>query len=203
MPHRRPALPAVAHVVVHAALGLGLAAGLAGPTLLRGQQTAEAGAPTGAPALAAQPADDVLTGTPTGTAPDPRLAAEDVVGIVLGALAQASPDVAAADERPIALAYAFASPANRASVGTLEHFAELVRDEAYRPLLGHRQVTRGAVRVLGDRATQRVVVTAADGERVAYTFTLARQAGGSYRGCWMTERVRREAPSRVAAGYAA
>lgn len=195
MPHRRPARFAVAHVAFHAALGLslaGLGPGFAGPAGAQARAAAYAG---GHPGSAA----------PTKATPDPRLAADEVVGIVLAALGQASHrgGTEAADDQPIALAYAFASPANRAAVGTLERFAEMVRDDAYRPLLGHRQATRGVARVQGDRATQRVVVTAADGGRVAYTFTLARQLGGAYRGCWMTESVVREAPSRVAAGYAA
>lgn len=145
-----------------------------------------------------------VAGVAPAAAPDPRLAPDAVVGIVLDALARAGDRAGAAgDERPLALVYAFASPANRAAVGTPDRFAELVRDDAYRPLLGHRRAARGALTVAGDRATQHVLVTAADGARVAYTFTLTRQAAGPFRGCWMTDGVTREAPSRLAAPLSA
>lgn len=160
-------------------------------------------APRPAPLATAPRAPDAApttpsSGAPAATAPDPRLAPDAVVSIVLEALAHAGDGAGTADERPLALVYAFASPANRAAVGTAERFADLVRDDAYRPLLGHRRAARGALTVTGDRATQHVLVTTADGARVAYTFTLARQAAGPFRGCWMTDGVTREAPSRLA-----
>ena len=55
------------------------------------------------------------------------------------------------------------------------------------------------MRIEGDHATQRVVVTTVDGAQVAYTFRLARQVDGEYKGCWMTERVTREPPSSLLA----
>jgi hypothetical protein len=157
-----------------------------------------------APVSAVQVAAAALPTSGGGAAaPDPRLAPDAVVGIVLDALAHTGPGGGAADPRPIALVYAFASPANRAAVGTVDRFTDLVRDDAYRPLLGHRRAARGALVVAGDHATQRVLVTTADGARVAYTFTLARQAEGAFRGCWMTDGVTREAPSRLAAPQSA
>jgi hypothetical protein len=168
------------------------------------------------PAAAAEQGAAADADAPTGTAPDPRLAPDAVVGIVLDALAQADADdvadaaaeAAAAGDRPavagpVALVFAFASPGNRAAAGSLERFAAMVRDDAYRPLLHHRRAARGLLRVDGDRATQRVVVTTVRGERVAYTFVLARQQAGAQRGCWLTESVTREAPSRLASPYSA
>jgi hypothetical protein len=194
-PVARPAVRPRVRLTLRAALGACLAAGLAAaPAAAQSRPVARAAVGRPAPAL------------PAGTAPDPRLAADEVVGIVLTALAQAGDRPAgdaAEDTRPFALAFAFSSPANRAMVGTLERFSEMVHDDAYRPLLGHRGVTRGAMRVTGDRATQRVVVTGADGERVAYTFSLGRQAAGAFRGCWMTDSVVREAPSRLVAPQSA
>ena len=130
-------------------------------------------------------------------APDPALAPEAVVTIVLDAFAHAERSPVA----PLALetAYAFTAPANRAVFGSVERFTDVVTDGAYRPLLGHRRTVRGALKVAGDRATQRVVVTTATGALVAYTFTLTRQTEGEYEGCWMTERVTREPPSSLAA----
>jgi|GEM_PF-880923 len=168
------------------------------------------------PAAAAEQDAAAGADAPTGTAPDPRLAPDAVVAIVLDALAQADAgeDAAAAAEDadaggapavagPVALVFAFASPGNRAAAGSLERFAAMVRDDAYRPLLHHRRAARGLLRVDGDRATQRVVVTTVRGERVAYTFVLARQQAGAQRGCWLTESVTREAPSRLASPYSA
>jgi hypothetical protein len=198
MTHRRPArIPAAARAARSAALGLGLLVGLAAPGAAQSRHAAPA---------SSMRAFDAPAVVPAGTAPDPRLGAEDVVAIVLSALADAGarPDAALPrGERALALAFAFASPANRAAVGSLESFTAMVQDDAYRPLVGHRQASRGVLHVTGERATQRVVVTAADGARVAYTFTLARQATGAFRGCWMTEGVEREAPSRLAAAQTA
>jgi hypothetical protein len=129
-------------------------------------------------------------------APAPSLAPDSVVGIVLDAFSrfEGRRQTSALD-----VAYAFTAPANRAVIGSVERFGDVVADGAYRPLLGHRRAVRGALRVDGDHATQRVVVTAADGALVAYTFTLSRQSDGQYKDCWMTERVTREPPSRLAA----
>lgn len=156
------------------------------------------------------PLPAVPPGVPTRDAPDPRLSAEEVVGILLDALARADAAEpapagapAAGDHPPIALVFGFSSPANRAVVGTLERFERMVRDDAYRPLLGHTRAVRGAVRLDGGRAVQRVVVTSAYGERVAYVVTLARQTSGPHRGCWMTDAVLREPPGRIAAPLSA
>jgi hypothetical protein len=166
------------------------------------------------PAAAAEQDAAAGADAPTGTAPDPRLAPDEVVGIVLDALAQADDEAAEAaaaavasgrgdQAGPFALVFAFASPGNRAAAGSLERFEAIVRDDTYRPLLHHRRAARGALRVDGDRATQRVVITSARGDRVAYTFVLARQGTGAQRGCWLTESVTREAPSRLSSAFSA
>ena len=129
-------------------------------------------------------------------APDPRLAPEAVVTIVLDAFARVEQSLPTSG---IDIAYAFTAPANRAVIGSVERFSDAVRDGSYRALLGHRRAVRSEMSIDGDRATQRVVVTTVDGVQVAYTFTLARQVDGEYKGCWMTERVTREPPSSLAA----
>jgi hypothetical protein len=158
-------------------------------------------------ATVARPTVPAAVTAPSGTAPDPRLGPDEVVGIVLEALAQADDQDAEAEAPggvgPFALVFAFASPGNKAAAGSVERFEAMVRDDAYRPLLHHRRAARGAIHVDGDRATQRVVITAANGSRVAYTFVLARQGSGAQRGCWLTESVTREAPSRLAAPFSA
>jgi hypothetical protein len=193
------------------ALGLGLLS-LAHPPAADAQRTQVASARIGGRPTVPAPerAADAAAAPAAAVAPDPRLAPDEVVDIVLDALAQASdsaPDGGAAPAPgaagPFALVFAFASPGNKAAVGSLERFEALVRDDAYRPLLHHRRAARGALRVDGDRATQRVVVTTARGDRVAYTFVLARQGSGAQRGCWLTESVTREAPSRLSAPFSA
>ena len=129
-------------------------------------------------------------------APSPALAPEEVVTLVLDALARN--DMPTKDHG-IAVTFAFASPSNRAIVGTVDRFADLVREEVYRPLLYHQSTVRAPVKVTGDRATQRVVVTTVGGTRVVYTFMLSRQTDGPYKDCWMTDGVTREPPSALQA----
>ena len=62
--------------------------------------------------------------------------------IQLGVLAEAS-DLDPDDG--IAVAYRFASPANRAQVGPLERFRRLVHAPTYRAILGHRSSELGTV----------------------------------------------------------
>jgi hypothetical protein len=109
-------------------------------------------------------------------APTPELAPDDVVAIVLDALAHND-----TEDRGLAVVFAFASPVNRAAVGPLDRFSDLARDDAYRPLLGHVRAVRGAIRMDGERATQRVVVTTPSGDQAVYTFTLSRQSDGAYK----------------------
>jgi hypothetical protein len=132
--------------------------------------------------------------------PDPSLAPDSVVAIVLGALSRNDSPV---KDRGISVTFTFSSPANRAFVGPVESFGELVRDDTYRPLLNHRHAERGAPHVSGTRATERVIVTTAAGDRVAYVFALSLQEAGEYKGCWMTDGVTREPPSPLRAMRAA
>ena len=126
--------------------------------------------------------------------PAPTLAPEQVVGIVLDALAHNDDE-----DHGLEVTLAFASPAGRSLLGPLERFAELARGDGLRPLLGHVRAERGALLVDGERATQRVVIVTARGERVPYTVTLSRQGVGTYKGCWMADGVVREPRSRLRA----
>ena len=127
-------------------------------------------------------------------APDPTLSADDVVAIVLDALSQNDRPT---KDRGIEVTFGFASPSNRALMGPIDRFGDLVREETYRPLLYHHHAVRSPAKVFGERATQRVVITTATGERVAYTFSLSRQTDGPFKGCWMTDGVTREPPSAL------
>ena len=166
---------------------------LAASLLLVATPTAHAQGAATTTTIAQAPSRAVRADVP---APDPRLAPESVVTIVLDAFARVEQHLPTSG---IDIAYAFTAPANRAVIGSVERFSDVVRDGSYRPLLGHRRAVRSEMSVDGDRATQRVGVTTVDGAQVAYTFRLARQVDGEYKGCWMTERVTREPPSSLAA----
>jgi len=91
----------------------------------------------------------------------------------------------------IATAFRFASPANQAVTGPLENFIQLVKNPLYRPMLNHRSVGRGPVKVSGDRAEQRVTLTTASGEKAVYLFTLSKQKDEPHKNCWLTDGVER------------
>ena len=160
---------------------------------LLGLLLAVAASRAGAQAQAAETAPRAAVAA-HATRPDPTLGPEEVVSSVLDALAQNDQPT---KDRGIEVTFGFASPANRAIVGPLDRFGDLVHEELYRPLLYHHHAVRAPMKVVGDRATQRVVVTTVTGERVAYTFTLSRQTDGQFRGCWMTDGVTREPPSAL------
>ena len=129
------------------------------------------------------------------TQPAPTLGPDEVVAAVLQALSENDQPT---KDRGIEVTFSFASPANRAMIGPVDRFGDLVREEVYRPLLYNSHAVQGTLKVAGDRAQQRVIVTAATGERVVYTFTLSRQSDGPFKGCWMTDGVMREPPSALA-----
>jgi hypothetical protein len=86
-----------------------------------------------------------------------------------------------APDSGIATAFRFASPGNRAATGPLERFIQLVKSPAYKPLLNHKTAARGAVRIADDIARQRVTLTAANGERIVYLFTVSKQTEDPYK----------------------
>lgn len=124
--------------------------------------------------------------------PSPDLSPADVVRAQVQALQHND------DPRPdagIEAAFRFASPGNRAATGPLPRFARMVRGPVYGDMLGFASAEYGEVAVEGDRAAQRVTLVQDDGRRVTYVFTLSRQVGGAYDGCWMTDGVARRPPS--------
>jgi hypothetical protein len=121
--------------------------------------------------------------------PDPGLAPDDVVGIVLRALQHNDDPVT---DHGIAITFAFTSPENHDITGPLERFRALVKSPAYRLMIGHSKAERGPVTVTADHARERVAITAANGDRAVYVFLLSRQELGSHKGCWMADGVLRE-----------
>jgi hypothetical protein len=129
--------------------------------------------------------------------PTPSLTPSDVVGIVLNALQHND------DPRPdagIATTFEFASPANRLETGPLERFALMIKNPAYRPMLGFRSARRLPVEIDGTHARQRVVLVGRDGSQVTYVFLLSKQSDGPYANCWMTDGVIRQREPTPAPG---
>lgn len=130
----------------------------------------------------------LLTAHGGGAHPGPAYGPDEVIRLQLEALA--------ANDDPhtdagIEVAFRFASPANKRVTGPLGRFTAMVHNALYRALLNHRAVRYGTLHVDNDHAARVVIVTARDGELVAYLFILLRQRGGACDGCWMTDSVLR------------
>jgi len=108
-----------------------------------------------------------------------------VVAVQMGALRNNDP----ATDAGVETAWRFAAPSNRAVFGSVAEFAEVLR-AGYRPLLDAERVAYGPLQRDGEQASLTVTVTV-DGEESSYRWTLGRQSGGRYDGCWMTTSVRR------------
>jgi hypothetical protein len=121
--------------------------------------------------------------------PDPGLAPDDVVGIMLQALQHNDDPVA---DHGIAITFAFTSPENHDITGPFERFRALVKSPAYRLMIGHSKAERGPVTVVADHARERVAITGPHGDRAVYVFLLSRQELGSHRDCWMADGMLRE-----------
>ena len=119
------------------------------------------------------------TGASVG--PEASYSPSEVVRLQIEALAGAD----ASDG--IAVAFRFASPANREMTGPLERFERIVRAPNYRPMLDQVAALYGPVRIDGIYAAQVVTIVARDGARYSYLFELSRQSRAPYDGCWMTD----------------
>lgn len=121
--------------------------------------------------------------------PDTSLSPRAVIRIQLLALKQNDPH-----DSGVITVFNFSSPANKMRLGPISHFRMLVRDPAYNSMLNFRKYKAGQLVITGNTAYQLVVLTGADGQQTPFLFILARQAGGKYKGCWMTEGVARMEP---------
>lgn len=135
--------------------------------------------------VAASPA----IGSTTQPSPKPELKPEQVVRIVVEALARNG-----ADDDGIRVTWEFASPGNKKVTGPLERFAPMVKGPAYLPMLHSAAADYQPIVVIGDQAEQLVMLTDADGRKAYYVFRLSRQADGPLKDCWMTDGVFRVQP---------
>lgn len=121
--------------------------------------------------------------------PDPALAPEQVVRIVVEALrSRNSPSPNAG----IYTVYGFASPANHTVTGPYGHFLGLVKSPNFASLLGSEPVEIRRSRVVQNDAEVQVVVHSKRAGDRSFGFRLHRQENAPYRGCWMVDGVARE-----------
>ncbi|MDX1993075.1 MAG: DUF4864 domain-containing protein [bacterium] len=125
---------------------------------------------------------------PLHPVPHPTYSPDEVIRIQLRALQH--------NDHPgsnsgIAVAFGFASPANRVVTGPLMRFMFLVHDTLYAPLLNFQCVDYAPIVVDGNFAQQVVRVVGQHGESAAYVFGLSRQENDPFSGCWMTDSVLR------------
>ena len=91
-------------------------------------------------------------------------------------------------DRGIAVAFRFASPANRANTGPLTRFIAMLKEGPYALMLGFRDAAYGPMETMSAQARQRVTLTGTR-ESVTYWFYLSRQSEAPYVDCWMTDAV--------------
>lgn len=108
-----------------------------------------------------------------------------VIHIQVSALRNNDP----ATDEGINTTWQFASPSNQAATGPYANFAELI-EESFQPLLNAETVRYGRLFRDNDTAFRNVVVTGPNGSSQSYRWSVERQSGGQYDGCWMTASVR-------------
>lgn len=118
--------------------------------------------------------------------PSAELAPEDVVRIVIGALAHNDEPYTNAG---IETTFNFASPANKVNTGPLDRFIRMVKGPPYGIMVDHASSEFSEVVLAGDKAYQMVRLTAADGKAVVFAFRLSKQQGGDFADMWMTDAV--------------
>ena len=115
--------------------------------------------------------------------PEPGLSPGDVIRIQLEALRHNDEQ-----DRGIAVAFRFASPANRANTGPLSRFIAMIEQGPYALMLDFQHVDYGPVETASDQARRRVTLTGARAS-ITYWFYLSRQSEAPYTDCWMTDAV--------------
>ena len=135
------------------------------------------------PALAQESGPGRANPLSAALAPDSAFSPSDVVRIQLEALRHNDEQ-----DRGIAVAFRFASPANRANTGPLARFIAMIKEGPYALMLEFRDAAYGPVETISGQARQRVTLTGTR-ESVTYWFYLSRQSEAPYVDCWMTDSV--------------
>lgn len=129
--------------------------------------------------------------------PTPELAPDQVVRIQLEALQHND-----RTNQGIAAAFNFASPDNKKVTGPLPRFIKMLKSPPYQSMLNHKSVEYGDIKITGDTATQRVVLTGSNGQVTIYIFILSRQTEEPCKECWMTDSVIVEPTKELPQGQA-
>jgi len=132
----------------------------------------------------------VAAASPAETGNAELLSPEQVVRAQMACLAKANDP---AHPQALAECYAHASPANRAVIGTLDQFRELLHEAPYDVLLRQRLTTVGTPVVRGDSATVLVSVLDDTQQLTVFRVWLSRMKHDPYAGRWMTNSVTLEA----------
>ena len=135
------------------------------------------------PALAQESEPDRANPLSDALVPDSTFSPSEVVRVQLEALRHNDEQ-----DRGIAVAFRFASPANRANTGPLSRFIAMIKEGPYALMLGFRDAAYGPVETQSGQARQRVTLTGTR-ESVTYWFYLSRQSEPPYADCWMTDAV--------------
>jgi len=118
--------------------------------------------------------------------PDPEMNPQQVVSIQLEALR--INDVPYQDAG-IAQVWAFAHPDNKLLTGPLSRFTQMIKNEAYRILIGHTDHKIELVSKTITEALFAVSVTASDGKVYGYRWNVKKVLSGEFAGAWMTSAV--------------
>jgi ferredoxin len=120
-------------------------------------------------------------------APHPGRTPEDVLRTVLSALGDNDDPFEAAG---VVTAFHFSTPGFRSRAGgSLPAFRDHFTDPINRTLIDHESARRGELDAEDRAATEKVVVTGADGDPITYSFALSKVEGGKYDDCWMVDDV--------------
>lgn len=125
--------------------------------------------------------------------PSPSLTPADVVRLQLDALQ--NNDLMPEDDG-IRLAYRFASPGNKAAIGSHRDLSRLIKaSPLYSPIIGFERAELGtlAYSVFGDQVRQRVWLHRRGRGTAVFCYILSKQTDEPYNGCWMVDAVIREA----------
>ena len=142
-----------------------------------------------APAFAQEAGPGATDPLSESLVPEPGLSPGDVVRIQLEALHHNDEQ-----DRGIAVAFRFASPANRAGTGPLSRFIAMIEEGPYALMLDFRDADYGPVETAAGQARQRVTLTGARAS-MTYWFYLSRQSEPPCVDCWMTDAVYIEQPA--------
>ena len=125
--------------------------------------------------------------------PSSALTPSDVVRLQLDALQN---DDLLPENLGVRIAYRFASPGNKAAVGSHQDFLRLIKgNPAYHPMIGFERAELGtlAYSIFGDQVRQRVWLHRRGHITAIYCYVLSKQSDAPLKGCWIVDAVIREA----------